>query len=63
MVHQGRPQGGSRSLAYTIWKLSTAKGKTMEMQMAFPDVHVTTAGIMSAVRRMLEPARPSGRWQ
>ena len=33
------------------WKWSTAKGETMEMQMAFPDVPVTTADIVSAARR------------
>ena len=30
------------------WKLSTAKGETMEMQMAFPDVPATNANILNA---------------
>ena len=33
------------------WKLSTTKGETMEMQMAFPDVPATNADILNAASK------------
>ena len=40
-----------RSWVYMTWKLSTAKGETMEMQMDFPNVPATTGDIVNAVSR------------
>ena len=40
-----------RSWVYMTWKLSTAKGETMEKQMAFPNVPETTGDIVNAVSR------------
>ena len=43
-----------RSWVYTTWTLSTAKGETMEKQMAFPDVSPSTGEIVNAVSRKKE---------